>query len=158
MKWLKIIGVLLFVGLTARAQEVKKISASDLGKILKRNDGVYVVNLWATWCKPCVEEIPFINKIAKEYKDNNVKVIMVSLDYDNAFPNKIESFARKKGITSPIYWLDETNPSAIANVIDKNWKGLIPCTILVNNKKGYRKFVAQSMDEKTWEREVKMAL
>ncbi|MHB1922652.1 MAG: TlpA disulfide reductase family protein [Chitinophagaceae bacterium] len=158
MKYLKILGLLLIVGISARAQEVKKISASDLGKILKRNDAIYVVNLWATWCKPCVEEMPYIQKIAEEYKNKNVKVILVSLDYDNAFPKKIESFAKKHGITSPIYWLDETDPSTIAKVVDKSWKGLIPCTILVNNKKGYRKFVAQKMDENTWEKEVKLAL
>src|SRR5690606_6809447 len=47
----------------------------------KKNDSIYVINFWATWCKPCIKELPAFEKIASEYADKKVKVLLVSLDF-----------------------------------------------------------------------------
>ena len=86
-----ILAVLLSLTLglvTLQAQKIEKIGVPELEKILSSPDNVlHVVNFWATWCAPCVTELPYFEKLAKEYKSGDVKFVLVSLD----FPSQIDS-------------------------------------------------------------------
>jgi thiol-disulfide isomerase/thioredoxin len=141
MKRLFIFSAIALLAITAQAQDITRIHLNDLRKLMHQDDAVYVINFWATWCHPCVEELPTIEKIADEYKDKNVKVLLVSMDYPNAYPQRIQAFAKKHHLDSKLYWLDEDNPNAIRATLDDNWQGVIPCTLIINNKTGYRKFI-----------------
>jgi len=124
----------------------------------KKSDTVYVVSFWATFCRPCVGEIPFIQDITKKYNDKKVKLLLVSLDLPGYYPGKIAAFAKKNGITASIVWLNETDADYFCNMIDKKWGGSIPATIIVNAGTGYKKFFEQEFKPDEFERELKLAI
>lgn len=123
-------------------REVASFNYESIKPIFNYEDGTtYVINFWATWCMPCVKELPFFERLNEDYKDKNVKVILVSLD----FPKKIESqllpFLERKKINSTVYVLDDPDANSWIEKIDKSWSGAIPATIIYKgeNKSFYEK-------------------
>jgi len=123
-----------------------------------KNDTVYIVNFWATFCKPCIAEIPDFIRIVEKYKGQKVKLLLVSLDLPSFYPAKIAAFAKKNNYNTNIVWLNETNADHFCPMIDKKWSGAIPSTIIVNNKTGYRKFVEDQISPVDFEAAIKEAL
>jgi len=122
------------------------------------NDTVYVVNFWATFCKPCVGEIPHFISIAQKYKAQKVKLLLVSLDLKEDYPQKIRAFAKRFHFNTNIAWLNETNADLFCPMIDPKWSGAIPATIFVNNKKGYKKFYEDELNAVDFEKALKAAI
>jgi thiol-disulfide isomerase/thioredoxin len=147
------------LGLTARSQ---KLAAWKITEVVnyysQKNDSVYVVNFWATFCRPCIAEIPFLQSITKKYADKKVKLLLVSLDMPDFYPGKIESFANQTGITADMVWLNETDADYFCNMIDKKWGGSIPATIIVNAATGYKKFFEQEFKPEEFEAELAKAM
>ena len=141
-----------------RAQHVPAWKVTDVRSFIDKSDSVLVVSFWATFCKPCVEEIPYLESISEKYKDQKVKVLLVSLDLADSFPGKIENFIKRNNYSSQVVWLNETNADYFCPVIDKSWSGSIPSTYIVNTKKGYRKFIEEQMKPAQFEAELKKAL
>ena len=124
----------------------------------KTNDTVYVVNFWATFCKPCVAEIPGFISTCEKYKDRKVKLLLVSLDLPEYYPAKIRAFVKKNKFNTHLAWLNETNADIFCPMIDKKWSGAIPATIIVNNKTGFRKFFEDEMSPVQFENAIKSAM
>ncbi len=122
----------------------------------KKDDKTYIINFWATWCAPCVKELPYFEKINKEYANKNVEVILVSLDFPKQVEKKLIPFINKKKIVSKVVLLDDINEDVWIKAIDSTWSGAIPATIIYNKTK--RKFYEQSFDYKTLENELKTFL
>ncbi|MGQ1786681.1 MULTISPECIES: TlpA family protein disulfide reductase [unclassified Saccharicrinis] len=98
-------------------------------------DSILVVNFWATWCKPCVEEMPVIESIATMQKEVPVKVLLVSLDFPEKIESKLVPFIKKRAILSEVVVLDERNPNDWIPKIDDQWSGGIPaCLFIYKNK------------------------
>ena len=112
----------------------------DLVKRVSNKDTVYVVNFWATWCIPCVTELPEFNKISDQYQGKPVKVLMVSLDFEDAYPKKLDAFRAKKKLKPEVVWFNETNANVFIPKIDNSWSASIPATWIVNAKKEYSNF------------------
>lgn len=145
--------------MAANSQSIRKWKIEDVVKsYTKNNDTVYVVNFWATFCKPCIEEIPDFIRIVKKYEKQKVKLLLVSLDLPSYYPARIAAFAKKNRYDVSIAWLNETNADHFCPMIDKSWSGSIPSTIVVNNKTGYRKFVEGEMGADDFEAIIKNAL
>ena len=145
--------------IVAAAQQIPKLKMADVIKnFSNKNDTVYVINFWATFCKPCVAEIPGFIKIANKYKNEKVKLLLVSLDLPSFYPKRIASFAAKNNFTTNIAWLDETDADYFCPMIDKAWSGVIPATIMVNTKTGYKKFFEAELNGAEFERELKKAM
>lgn len=123
-----------------------------------KNDTTYVVNFWATFCKPCIEEIPDFIKIAERYKSKKVKLLLVSLDLPSFYPAKVAAFVKKNNYKTNIAWLNETNADIFCPMIDAKWSGAIPATIIVNNKTGYRKFVEDQINPEDLEKYLNEAI
>jgi thiol-disulfide isomerase/thioredoxin len=150
---------LSLIVMAASSQPIRKWKIEDVVKsYTKNNDTVYVVNFWATFCKPCIEEIPDFIRIVKKYEKQKVKLLLVSLDLPSYYPARIAAFAKKNRYDVPIAWLNETNADHFCPMIDKSWSGSIPSTIVVNNKTGYRKFVEGEMGAGDFEAIIKNAL
>lgn len=96
-----------------------------------KEDKVYVINFWATWCRPCLEELPDFEAFQKKYKKEDVEVILVSLDQKKLLETKVEPLIKKKGIISTVWLLDETNFNSWINKIDPSWSGAIPATLII---------------------------
>ena len=117
-----------------------------------------MINFWATFCKPCVGEIPYYQTIAEKYKNQKVKLLLVSLDMKESYPDKISSFASKHNFNKQIVWLNETDADYFCPKVDKKWSGALPTTYFINAKTGYRKLIEQQLSEKEFEAEVLKAV
>ena len=146
--------ILLSTIATFAQRSIPSLKIGDLEQLVQSGDSAYVVNLWATWCGPCVKEMPHFEQQARELKDKPVKFIFVSLDMSDAYPSDIASFAKKRKIRSSIVWLNEPNANTFASRIDPRWRGSIPCTIFINPKKGYRRFVEGQMSREDLKKEL----
>lgn len=132
---------------SANAQTVEVIKYSQLEEYFsKKNDTLYVINFWATWCKPCVEELPFFEKINAEYKNQKVKVILISMDFKSKLDDRVIPFVKRNKIASKMLLLDEPDYNAWIDKVSPNWSGAIPATIFVNTSKGIRQFYEQSFE------------
>ncbi|UJH68072.1 TlpA disulfide reductase family protein [Allomuricauda sp. SCSIO 65647] len=99
----------------------------------KVDDKVHVVNFWATWCKPCIKELPYFEKVNAEQKDNGVEVLLVSLDMPSMWKSKLEPFVEKKNIQSKVIILDDPNMNDWIPKVDEDWGGGIPATLIYKN-------------------------
>lgn len=101
--------------------------------LLNINDGkTRVINFWATWCKPCVAELPYFELINSRYPDKEVEVILVSLDLPNQVKTKLIPFVKKQRIQSKIVLLDDPDANTWIPKVHKDWSGSIPATIIYN--------------------------
>jgi thiol-disulfide isomerase/thioredoxin len=136
---------------------VKMYTYEELKPLLERKDDkTYIVNFWATWCAPCVKELPYFEKINKEYAIHNVEVILVSLDFPKQIDKKLIPFINKNKLQAKVVLLNDINEDVWIQAIDKSWSGAIPAT-LIYNKNG-RKFYEQSFDYETLENELQTFL
>ena len=109
---------------------------------------VLVVNFWATWCKPCIKELPAFEKLQDVYADKNVSVVLVSLD----FPDQLEllrDFIAEKDLKSEVVYLDDSNANEWIPKVNEHWSGAIPATFIKTdkNKKFYeRSFTYQELE------------
>ena len=158
LRSLLIIFVMFFSCKDSSPQTIAKWKIEDLEKYIAKSDTPVIVSFWATYCVPCIKEIPYFQEVVAKYKDNGVKLLLVSLDFKESFPDKISSFANKKKFTSTIVWLDETNADYFCPKVDSKWSGVMPATLFINNKKGHRSFFEEEMPKEKFEDEIKKIL
>jgi thiol-disulfide isomerase/thioredoxin len=128
-----IILFLLIVPLvvSSKAQEVPEVNFEELSPWLnKANDTTYVVNFCATWCKPCVEEMPHFLEVATEMKDEKVKFVFVSLDFPTQIESRLLPFIEKHEIREQVVLLNDPNSNEWINKVDAGWSGAIPATLI----------------------------
>lgn len=153
-----LIAVVCCFTVVVHAQSIPKLKMDDVVKLFEnKSDATYVINFWATFCKPCVAEIPHFIKIADKYKAQKVKLLLVSVDLPSFYPKRIAAFATAYKFATNLAWLDETDADHFCPMIDKNWSGAIPATIMVNAKTGYKKFFEGEIKGEEFEKELKMA-
>jgi len=158
MKILKILLILLAFSGAARSQTIPSWKIGQLQNYITKSDSVLVINFWATFCKPCLEELPYYKAIIEKYKNKKVKLLMVSMDLKDAYPEKIKEFVQQNKYTNPVVWLNETNADYFCPKVDKSWMGGIPSTFIVNSKTGYKKFFEKQMKPDEFETELQKAL
>jgi len=154
MKIKILILFLTFFWLTGLAQDAQKIKVTDLEKIVSESRGPLIVNFWATFCKPCMEEIPHFQKMQAKYEKDGLQILFVSLDLQDDYPKKVNAFIKKRKMST--YFLDETNADYFCPRVDEKWSGVIPATLFINNEKKYRKFVEEQISEETLENNIKL--
>lgn len=132
--------------ITSFAQDVKVVKIEELKKeYIKANDTTYIVNFFATWCGPCVQEMPVINKFYLATKNKKIQVLFVSLDGGIA-PAKLSKFIKKQKMEAPVFILIESSDFSWLPYIDKRWQGSIPATMIVNSNKNVKAFFETPME------------
>jgi thiol-disulfide isomerase/thioredoxin len=101
----------------------------------QKNDTVYIVNFWATWCVPCVKELPEFEKINANYKDRNVSVLLVSLDMSRDYDKRLLPFIEKHNLKSQVVMLDDPRSNRWIPKVSEEWSGAIPATVIYRNDK-----------------------
>ena len=121
----------------------------QLSAFINKDDGTtYVINFWATWCKPCVEELPYFEQLNDSYKDDDVKVILVSLDFKKQFEKKLVPFMTDRNLKSDVMVLLDPDSNSWIDKVSDEWSGAIPATIIHNGKKReFREGSYASFDE-----------
>ena len=99
----------------------------------QKDEKVHVVNFWATWCAPCVKELPYFEKIQEKYI-RDVEVILISLDFPSQYENKLIPFLEKRQLKSKVIVLDDVDMNSWIPKVDSNWDGAIPVTLIYNSK------------------------
>ncbi|APG64943.1 thioredoxin [Tenacibaculum todarodis] len=141
----------------ASALKIESYNYDALKPLLHINDDkVYVVNFWATWCAPCVKELPAFEKIKSEYATKNVEVLLVSLDFPKQVDKRLIPFIEKNKIQSKVVLLDDNDEQRWISEIDKDWSGALPATLIYSKNK--RTFYEQSFDYNTLQNEVQTFL
>jgi thiol-disulfide isomerase/thioredoxin len=100
----------------------------------KQNDTLYVMNFWATWCDPCVHEIPYFQKVYNKFSARKVKMIFVSLNAVREL-TKVQQFADSKNLLPEVLVLNGGNPNNWIDKVDSSWTGSIPATVLYKHGK-----------------------
>lgn len=111
----------------------------------RKSDTTYVVNFWATWCKPCVAELPYFEQLHEAYKDEKVKVVLVSLDFPKQIDKKLVPFIEKHQLQSEVVVLLDGKYNNWIDKVDTSWEGSIPITIIYNNEN--RKFIGDQFHD-----------
>lgn len=120
------------------AQRPPVIKITDLEKRFKNNsDTTYVLNFWATWCAPCVAELPYFEKADSIHQNDKVKVLLISMDFAEDLDSKVRPFLERKKLHSEVLLLDETNADYFIPKVDDKWGGALPATVIINNKNGF---------------------
>lgn len=113
--------------------EVPSYNFAELNTFLtKDNDSTYVINFWATWCKPCIKELPAFERLQAEYSEKKVKVILVSLDFPEKLETQVIPFIEKNEIKSQVFLLDDADANSWIPKISRDWSGAIPATLIYN--------------------------
>jgi len=119
----------------SRSQTVPVVKIGDvLARINQTSDTVLVLNFWATWCVPCIEELPDFIKLEKDISNQSVKFIYLSLDFKRELDGKLKSFLLKNDIKSDVLLLDEPDYNSWIDKISPQWQGAIPATIVIDRK------------------------
>ena len=113
--------------------------------------GLRVINFWATWCKPCVKELPYFEKARAKYADKGVNFTLVSLDFAEEVDDKVIPFVEAEGIKSEVWLLDDMDYDSWIDKVDPDWSGEIPMTVIVDPaediKEGFpRELTYQELD------------
>ena len=144
----KLALILLFfcLGINLSAQKVAIYKTNDLLKrIYNNSDTLYIVNFWATLCKPCVDELPAFEKIHLASKirsagsvttsASKVKVLLVTMDFKEDLKKRVKSFLKKNNYQTEVILFDEINGNDFISKIAQQWSGAIPATIITQNNK-----------------------
>ncbi len=123
LKTLSVLLLLVFLSASAMAQDIEKIGAQDLKRIIDSSKGrVLVINFWATWCAPCVKEFPGLMALRQEFPESDLNIVGISVDY-NIRP--VENFVKQHKVNFPIH-LDDGSISTMLSVQS------IPRTVIYN--------------------------
>jgi thiol-disulfide isomerase/thioredoxin len=144
---LVILLVFILINQKSSAQNIQIVKFDALKQcIYNKSDTVYVVNFFASWCKPCIQEMPEFLSFAIGIKNSKIKLVFVSVDFKKE-QEKLLQIVQKFSLQN-VYLLDETNANNWINKIDKKWSGAIPATLIVKKGK-HNKFIADVISSQT---------
>ncbi|WP_103865032.1 thioredoxin family protein [Aquimarina sp. I32.4] len=141
----------------SKGVEIPVYDFESFKPLLTINDGkTRIINFWATWCKPCIVELPYFELINSRYPDDKVEVILVSLDLPSQVESRLIPFVKKQKIKSKIILLDDPDANNWIPKVNSNWSGSIPATIIYKN--GTINFYERSFTYNELEKELKKVL
>ncbi len=124
-----------------RVGPVEPIDRAGLKQLVTRRNGkILFLNIWATWCAPCVEEFPDLIKLAKSYPESEVEVIGISADYPDEVESKILPFMRKHNVPFRIYVAKFDHQEEFINSVNPSWSGALPASLVIDARGKQRYF------------------
>ncbi|MES2389109.1 MAG: TlpA disulfide reductase family protein [Bacteroidota bacterium] len=122
------------------------------------NDTVYVVNFWATWCRPCIQELPVFEASAKKYQNRPVRFVMISMDFLEELQTRLLPFISRRKMQLPVVLLHEPDQNKWISKVDQAWEGSLPATLVFNNAKNHRSFFGSEVRAEELEKEIEKGL
>lgn len=138
----------LVVAFPLNAQSVPIIRFDQLKQQIDQpNDTLYVVNFWATWCAPCVKELPQFETLHKTLTNQPIRVLLVSMDHPSTLKTKVIPFVRARKLQTPVVLLGETDLNTWVDKLVPEWSGALPMTLLLNTKQHVRQFIGKALKD-----------
>ncbi len=127
---------------------IQEIDIPKLEALLNADtDTTYIINFWATWCAPCLKEIPYFDQLGETYKKDKMKVLLVSVDLGSAYESgSVHDAMTKRNFQSQVLYITESDAGKYIDLVSPEWSGAIPATIVINNKKGIKNFYEQEFN------------
>ncbi|MCB9013329.1 MAG: TlpA family protein disulfide reductase [Bacteroidales bacterium] len=130
------------------AQEVRKISKSDLSEILNNpTHKLHVINFWASWCGPCVSELPEFQQVVNNSDSSKVDFLFISLDFPSEADKKLLPFLKKSGYNFNVALITDIDYNSWIEMVDPNWQGNIPSTLFYNNPEKLHYFISEPINK-----------
>lgn len=130
------------------AQKVNIIKYPELERTINQaSQDVAIFNFWATWCKPCIAEMPHIEKVRATYDQQKVGIFLISMDFAEDADSKVQNFIERREIKSEVMLLDETDFNAFIDKINPEWSGSIPATLIIQKSTGKKFFYEKAFKE-----------
>lgn len=140
-----LLTLLLFSSYLTFGQNISVVDFDQLEPRLSiENDTTYIVNFWATWCLPCVREMPVFQQLHDDYADKKVKVLLVSHDFVNHIDSRLIPFIEKHKLTPEVIVLNDPDANSWIDKVSPDWTGALPATLIFNRH--FRKFYEQEFD------------
>lgn len=115
----------------AEPVDLKTIDVKGVADLAKNDTpNLRLINLWATWCGPCVAELPDLNDLNRMYRGREFEFVTISVD-EAAKEHQVLDFLKHKYLSGTNYLFSSDDHDALANALDKQWEGPIPYTLLV---------------------------
>ena len=135
MRKLTLMAALMLVLSMGKAQKIYE-SFDDFAPLLAQtqNDTTYVINFWATWCAPCVKELPYFEKLHQGMATQKIKVILVSLDFRKDLETKLKPFLAQKQFSASVAALVDSRQAQWIDKVDPSWSGAVPATLVYRGR------------------------
>ena len=150
-------SMLLLILLSANClgQSAISIKLLQLDKLInQQDDTTYIINFWATWCKPCIHELPYFRNVEANHKEEKIRFIYISLNFKRELDSVLNKFLKMNSFNSVVYLIDEPDYNQWIEKVDKHWQGNIPATLIYNSSKNKRSFFNRELDEKELSSEI----
>jgi len=120
---------------------IRDITIKQLETLLsEKQQGLIIINLWATWCPPCVAELPYFGNIYKHYSEKEVHLYLVNIEGKDSKEKVLKPFLERRPLPCPVYLLVEGNPDDLAQVLKTPLTGALPVTLIYKGGKLIKKF------------------
>ncbi|GAB2768753.1 hypothetical protein GCM10027275_09230 [Rhabdobacter roseus] len=138
------------------AQPLVQVKWETLDTLLHHQDSdtTYIINFWATWCRPCVAELPHFEEVQANFAHQKVRVLLVSMDFAKDIEDRVVPFIERHNIKSTVWLLNETDANRWIERVDSTWSGALPATLILNPARGRRSFYEKPLDYETLAREL----
>ena len=114
---------------------VNTINVKGLDSLIHRRNGkILFLNIWATWCQPCVEEFPDIVKLSRRYQGEKVDFAAVSVDYPDELESKVRPFVAAHSVPFNVYVANVKKDEDLINEVNPSWSGAVPATLIFDAK------------------------
>lgn len=138
---------------STQKQEVEVIKIEGLKNLIAEDHHkVHIINFWATWCKPCIKELPYFIEASKHHPD--ISFSMVTLDFIEDLDTKVYPFMEKRGLDLRVILMDEVDYNLWIDMVDSSWSGAIPATLIIEPKTGRRIFFEKEFEKYELEHEI----
>lgn len=114
---------------------VEKVGLAGLKRMLQADSGkVVLLNAWASWCKPCKDEMPGLLKAWKSFRAKPLQLILLSTDDIDDLETKVRPALKKFGVDFPTYIMSDSSQDAFISGINDAWSGALPATFLYDRE------------------------
>ncbi len=148
MRKIFIIAISFFLSIEANfSQDIRIISKPELVEILNNtSDKLHVINFWASWCGPCVKELPEFQAVVTDSDTSKIDFLFISLDFPSELETKLKPFVRDNKLAYDIVLMNDIDYNSWIDLVDPAWQGNIPATLFFNNKQGIHQFISKPVD------------
>jgi thiol-disulfide isomerase/thioredoxin len=156
MKYILVLVIFLSLSCKFETKDSVILEVHDFEGVARylelKGSKTYVVNFWATWCAPCVKELPYFETLQANYSDS-IEVVLISLDFPHQYETKLKPFIKKQNLKSKIVVLDDPDMNSWIPKVNPQWDGAIPVTLIYNESK--RLFYSRTFSYQELESELK---